>query len=529
MKRFPWIVFGLLTLEIAFLAFLYLNKSLRLAGEYGFPLDDSWIHAVFARNIAEGHGFVYNLGQPSSSTAPLYTLLLSSLYLLKIAPVFNAVTLGLILHLAAAMLIYAAASHLSNSKWLPTFCSLIFAATPRLIWGALSGMEVPLYVFMVTLGLYLHILYHWYDGAKVYLTTAAFALAALARPECGAFIVFSILDRVFASWRSEERPGELRRYLKTIPFHIGVCAIILAPVIAFNLSYSGHPLPPAFYAKVSVFPHAKDVGAAILARLAIMRCYLYQAASVIIDDNSVLAIGLLPGITVCLSRLRKRSNNSMLLMLMGILIMPPAIGTISPITEIPALQMQHGRYSSYLIPFATLVGGLGWIEVIRFARAKLTVYASLASIALILVFAIGLIEAGCSNNIESLRYALEVQNINQMQVGIGKWAAHLPKNRVIACNDIGAIAYFSRRTVIDTVGIVNPEVIPHLKEYSDKQIGLMKYLQQRRPDYLIIFPNWYPDIARRMDVLQPVMSVNLPVNVICGGDEMIIYRTHWQH
>src|SRR6185436_21155933 len=50
----------------------------RLAGVPGFPLDDSWIHLHFARNLAEGAGFSYNPGVPvAGSTAPLWTLLLA--------------------------------------------------------------------------------------------------------------------------------------------------------------------------------------------------------------------------------------------------------------------------------------------------------------------------------------------------------------------------------------------------------------------------------------------------------------------
>src|SRR4026207_1010669 len=49
-----------------------------MAGPVGlatFPLDDSWIHLQFARNLAEGRGFAYNPGVPvSGSTAPLSTV-----------------------------------------------------------------------------------------------------------------------------------------------------------------------------------------------------------------------------------------------------------------------------------------------------------------------------------------------------------------------------------------------------------------------------------------------------------------------
>ena len=44
----------------------------------GFPLDDSWIHKVFARNIATGHGFSFNPDRPvAGATAPLWTLVLA--------------------------------------------------------------------------------------------------------------------------------------------------------------------------------------------------------------------------------------------------------------------------------------------------------------------------------------------------------------------------------------------------------------------------------------------------------------------
>src|SRR5262245_35937504 len=70
-----------------------------------FPLDDSWIHLHFARNLAEGAGFAYNPGVPvPGSTAPLWTLVLAGVFSLAgVAPAWAKV-LGIAAALATALL-----------------------------------------------------------------------------------------------------------------------------------------------------------------------------------------------------------------------------------------------------------------------------------------------------------------------------------------------------------------------------------------------------------------------------------------
>ena len=55
---------------------------------------------------------------------------------------------------------------------------------------------------------------------------------------------------------------------------------------------------------------------------------------------------------------------------------------------------------------------------------------------------------------EADAYAWGVQNINAMQVALGRWvAARTPPDTLIALNDVGALSYFGQRRVIDLVGL----------------------------------------------------------------------------
>src|SRR5882724_3720030 len=74
-----------LALALGLLAGLgyFAAEAFILSGTFGFPLDDSWIHLQFARNLAAGQGLSYNPGElVTGSTAPLWTALLAILFLL---------------------------------------------------------------------------------------------------------------------------------------------------------------------------------------------------------------------------------------------------------------------------------------------------------------------------------------------------------------------------------------------------------------------------------------------------------------
>src|SRR5512146_1014558 len=72
----------------------------------GFPLDDSWIHLTYARNLAQRGEWAFQPGQLSAgSTAPLWTLLLAIGFWLRLGPYVWSYLLGELALLGLAALV----------------------------------------------------------------------------------------------------------------------------------------------------------------------------------------------------------------------------------------------------------------------------------------------------------------------------------------------------------------------------------------------------------------------------------------
>ena len=146
-------LFLVLTLCSAFFSvLLYLGWSYG-HGSLGFPLDDAWIHQTYARNLVRYGQFAYVPGQPSTgSTAPLWTLLLSAGYFLRLDFKLWAFCLGLVLQTLTAW----AACRLASRLWpqqakVALFAGLFCALEWHLVWAAFSGMETILFILLALL------------------------------------------------------------------------------------------------------------------------------------------------------------------------------------------------------------------------------------------------------------------------------------------------------------------------------------------------------------------------------------------
>jgi hypothetical protein len=464
---------------------LFVVSERSVAGVAGFPLDDSWIHLHFARNLAEGAGFAYNPGRPvAGSTAPLWTLLLGAGALAAGATVTMAKALGVLCALGAAVLTRRAALAWVAPRPVAVVAGIALLWMGPIAWGALSGMEVTLAALLVAGALLAHAAGR--DGPSALLA----ALAAAARPEAALLLPLLALARPLT-------PARIVAFT-VIPLAIA------APIVAFSYATVGAPYPATAAAKVEggLIGWLGGVREPVSLTLAGRPwAFLREWAGWLWSTHALLPLAAVPATVLAW----RRAGRPLGLVALALIVHPLGMALLAPYRG-PGFQ--EGRYSIHLLPLALVVVAVA-LGSPRAARRRLV---SLAWLALAIW---ALLPA-------AQRYGWGVQNIEAMQVGIGRWIdAQTPRTARLAVNDIGAIAFVSRREIIDLMGLVTPEILPYRRQGEE---GVIRFLGEVCPDYVIIFPTWFPRLAARADLLEPLHRVRLDRVEVSGGPEMVVYR-----
>ncbi|PYO01570.1 MAG: hypothetical protein DMD91_07120 [Candidatus Rokuibacteriota bacterium] len=475
----------LVVLAVAVPLVVFLTAERRIAGTTGFPLDDTWIHLQFARNLAEGFGFSYNPGVPvAGSTAPLWTLLLAAGFAVAGPSIMTVKVIGVATTVAAGLVTRAAALAWGASAPAALFAALAMLWSGPIGWGALSGMEVSLAALLVAAALWAH------ARGRLFATALFAALAPLARPE--SIVLLPLL--AVSTTPVVRRSG----------IFIGLAAIVLAPAVAFSLATVGAPVPATAAAKIEggLLGWLSGVHEP-LARLFFTRPWHFAREWIgwLWMTHAVLPIVLAPAVIV----VWRRVGPALGVPALALMVHPFAMALLAPYRG-PAFQ--EGRYSTHLLPLAFIVIAAALGPTWTRRRGVLTA----AWLALSLV----------SLAPAASRYGWGVQNINAMQVHLGQWVAeNLPRRARLALNDVGAIAYVSRRPVLDLMGLVTPEIIPYRRQGED---GVIRFVGEQCPDYVIVFPAWFPNMTARRYLLEPIHRVRLERNEVAGADEMVVYR-----
>ena len=196
-------------------------------------------------------------------------------------------------------------------------------------------------------------------------------------------------------------------------------------------------------------------------------------------------------------------------MLVAVLLVTPILkGLLAPT---PPILWHLGRYITHLTVLFLIAATVGLFVLHRLSRRRWCTVLTLVALA----------RLAAQDTREARDYARWVKNINDLQVVAGTWiAGRTDEDAVIATNDIGAVAYFSKRRIIDTEGLISPEAIPFERTHN-----LAGLLERTRPDLLVIFPEWHPDI-QGSPLLTEVRRFRAR-KVVAGGPELVVYTLPW--
>jgi len=482
----------LLFLLLAFASgVLYLGSSVRY-GFVGFPLDDAWIHQTYARNLGQHGQLSYNLGETSvGSTSPLWTLLLAPLHAVGLEARLGTYVLGALLLFLTGWLTYGLARKMfGEGGWVPLLTGVFCILEWHVSWSAFSGMETILFILLS-----LAVMERCLTGERPLIVGILAGLLTLTRPEG---VLLLVLVAPFATWRrsSGHRNFTWKQLARSMSLLVAGFAIPVLPYVALNLQVTGNLFPNTLYAKQSEYEH-------LLASVPIWVRWVRVAFAPVIGAQILLLPGCLYAAYTALSLRRP----ALILPLAWSLVLITAYALRLPVTY------QHGRYIIPAIPMLVLLGVWGTRNLPYLHRIPRRVLLISIPVLLLIFWYRG-----------AHQYAEDVRIIDSELKAAGLWLAdHTPSHAIIGAHDIGAVGYFSQRYLVDTAGLITPEVIPFI---GDEQ-RVLAFLEARKVEYVVIFPSWYPKIASDPR-LSPVYRSTAPWVVAAGGDNVVIYGTAWR-
>ncbi|HWQ04530.1 MAG TPA: hypothetical protein VN452_04170 [Longilinea sp.] len=487
MKKINWII-----PSIAFTALLACILASKSTYRIGFPLDDAWIHQTYARNLAMNGEFTFIPGMPSAgSTSPLWTWMLVPGHWIGGAGIYIWTFFLGVASLVALALVGERLFRLMvtpTNIWLPV-AGLLLVSEWHLVWAAASGMETTLYSAAILLIFFLA----WHERSPVWALGLLIGVAVWIRPD--AITLFGPVG-----WMLLFQNGSSQNRLKRLGWMIGGSFLLIAAYLMFNRLLSGSLWPTTFYAKQAEY--------AILSQGSFISRYFRIATLPLVGVGTLL----LPGFIFQFWNIVKNRNwrsAAMMLWWLGY-------------TGIYAFRLpvgyQHGRYLIPAMPIFFLLGLSGSLAIYQSVKIsqrwkRRLKFASTAAIFLVsLAFLISGIRA----------YAEDVAVIESEMVDTARWLQiNTEPDALLAVHDIGAVGYFSQRKIIDLAGLVSPEVIPFIRD----ETRLAEYLDAKKVNYLVTFPDWYHELPEGKEVVYQTDGKFSPAQ---GGTNMTVYRWETQ-
>ncbi len=408
--------------------------------------DDPYITYRYARNLAQGRGFVYNVGlDVLSTTTPLYTLLLSLGYffcpdLPVLSNVIGALSLGL-----AAILLYGMASLWGEdvAGLVSGFLILFF---PLILYA--FGAETTFHILLIVASFY------FYALGCLNLAAATAGLVTLTRGD-GVLVAIALAIHFICA----------QRKFPLLPFLVYL--VVVAPWYTYSWLHFGSPFPSTLQAKMH---QANRPGA-----IGFFKGIAYWAKGY--AQRPIYLLYLPPMLVGGISLIRKHRWA-----------IPLLLWTLLYLIGYSLLNVwRYHWYYSPLIPPLMLLVGLGISELVKWALPypwlQVMVGSTLAALLL-------------WPNLQACRYQMlhSPDGRAQIYARVGEWLKqNTSPQATVGALEIGIVGYFSDRPIVDFAGLIQPDISEHVEAgYENAAVWA---ITTYRPDYVVLRSGWFPKMV----------------------------------
>lgn len=458
MKKYTPLLAGLafIAVTVAALEYLALKKT---GGHFCYPLDDPFIHMALAKNIVlHGNWGINAQGWTSTSSSPLFTILLALLFKLSI----NAYMPFLLSSLGTLLILLAMQKELARHTDLTTGNQALLAVVTLLVGTVpamtLLGMEHTLQIAFVLL--FVHSAATVLSGG----TRRDLQLAAL----WAALMTFTRYETSFIVGGAFFLLATQRRFKE-----------------AFLIALAG-ALPILLFGLLSVGKGGYFIPNSVMIKGNQNMTYLLNGGLTIVEKTGAFAGLFVVALLLAWQKLQQGKKDRDFWILCLFLIgccMHAATVTLS----------WFYRYEAYLIVLGSFhVGKLllyrlqqnGWSGIRRHLATTL--------VAILLLYNLPI------RGLNALRNSVRaIYNVYGQQYQMGQFLKTYYYRQTVAANDIGAISWYADLNTVDLWGLGNNEVMKARMHHYWNNDFLQQLAQKTNTRIAIIYDSWFDkDLAK---------------------------------